>query len=61
MVSMQSSDRAPRRQGTMPLPARLAVTAAAGAGLASALYLLSERGPALLIDLSHMAAGFLCF
>jgi hypothetical protein len=43
-----------------PRPVRRLVMAALGLLLASATYLFIVRGPALLFDLAHMTAAFLC-
>lgn len=40
---------------------QILLVALIAAALASALVLTVIRGPALLIDLSQMAAGFICF
>ncbi|MBV1693055.1 MAG: hypothetical protein KGP27_01190 [Hyphomicrobiales bacterium] len=43
-----------------PRPVRRVVFAVLGLLLASAAYLFIVRGPALLFDLAHMTAAFLC-
>lgn len=43
-----------------PAVVRLAVAVLAVVGLGSAAYLWAVRGPALLLDLAHMGAKFLC-
>ena len=43
-----------------PAAVRLAIGTGALFGLGGALYLWTERGPALLLDLAHMGAKFLC-
>jgi hypothetical protein len=50
---------APR--GSMPASVRLAVLAAAGVICLGALYLISVRGEALLLDLSTLGARIFCF
>ena len=39
----------------------MGVLAALGLGIVGALYLVSVRGAALLIDISHLAGQMLCF
>jgi hypothetical protein len=48
-------------RATMPAGVRLAVLAAAGVILVGALYLISVRGEALLLDLSALGARIFCF
>ena len=52
--------RATARQG-MPGAVRWVVLAAVGIVLAGALYLVSVRGEALLLDLSALGARIFCF
>jgi hypothetical protein len=44
----------------MPLTARIAIIGTLGLLLGGAVFLLLERGPAILIDLSASAAQLLC-
>ncbi len=44
----------------MPVGYRIGLGAALGVAIAGAVYLLAVRGPALLIDISHLAGQMLC-
>lgn len=55
-----SADTAERASESMPHPLRVALVVAGLLVLGSAAVLWSERGPALLLDLAHMGAKFLC-
>jgi hypothetical protein len=55
-ISRQDASRA-----SMPAGVRLAVLAAAAAICLGALYLISVRGEALLLDLSALGARIFCF
>ncbi|MEQ1711468.1 MAG: hypothetical protein ABL908_08695 [Hyphomicrobium sp.] len=59
-VDANIAGRAERGSGNMPRPLRAALLAIASVVLGSAVYLWAERGPALLLDLAHMGAQFLC-
>lgn len=48
-------------RGSMPSGVRRLVFAAVGLTLAGAVYLISVRGEALLLDLSALSAHFICF
>lgn len=55
-----SADRSERASERMPRPMRVAFVVAGALVLGSAIFLWAERGPALLLDLAHMGAQFLC-
>jgi hypothetical protein len=54
-------DRSEPTDGSMPLAVRAVVLALVGALLAGALYLISIRGDALLLDLSSLSQRVFCF
>jgi hypothetical protein len=60
-MSMQGEIRHGASRGSMPLGVRLTVLAAAGLICLGALYLISVRGEALLLDLSALGARIFCF
>jgi hypothetical protein len=60
-MSMQGEIRHDTSRGSMPFGVRLAVLAAAGLICLGALYLISVRGEALLLDLSSLGARIFCF
>ena len=60
-MSMQGEIRQSASRGSMPVGVRLAVLAAAGLICLGALYLISVRGEALLLDLSALGARIFCF
>ena len=45
----------------MPVPVRYAVASVVGLLMAGALYLISVRGEALLVDLSALSGRIFCF
>jgi hypothetical protein len=60
-MSMQSEIKHDASRCSMPVGVRLAVLAAAAAICLGALYLISVRGEALLLDLSALGARIFCF
>jgi hypothetical protein len=60
-MSMQGEIRHDAVRGSMPVGVRLAVLAVAGLICLGALYLISVRGEALLLDLSALGARIFCF
>ena len=60
-MSMQGETRHGASRGSMPVRVRLAVLAAAALICLGALYLISVRGEALLLDLSALGARIFCF
>ncbi|HEU4381014.1 MAG TPA: hypothetical protein VFR73_20785 [Hyphomicrobiaceae bacterium] len=58
---MQGEIRHDAARGSMPVGVRLAVLAVAGLICLGALYLISVRGEALLLDLSALGARIFCF
>jgi hypothetical protein len=60
-MSMQGEIRHGASRGSMPLGVRIAVLAAAGLVCLGALYLISVRGEALLLDLSALGSRIFCF
>jgi hypothetical protein len=60
-MSIDSETRHGASRGSMPAGVRLAVLAAAGILCLGALYLISVRGEALLLDLSAVGARIFCF
>jgi hypothetical protein len=60
-MSMQGEIRHDAARASMPVAVRLAVLAVAGLICLGALYLISVRGEALLLDLSALGARIFCF
>jgi hypothetical protein len=60
-MTMQGEIRHDASRGSMPVGVRLAVLAAVGLICLGALYLISVRGEALLLDLSALGARIFCF
>jgi hypothetical protein len=60
-MSMQGEIRQNASRGSMPPGVRLAVLAAAATLCLGALYLISVRGEALLVDLTALGARIFCF
>lgn len=61
---MTTAPTSEHRQGSSvprtPAAVRTALVAVGALVLGSAVYLWAERGPALLLDLAHIGARFLC-
>jgi hypothetical protein len=60
-MNIDSDTRHGASRGSMPHGVRLAVLAVAGIICLGALYLISVRGEALLLDLSALGARIFCF
>ena len=56
-TSVEAAERTGER---MPRPVRAVLAVTGALVLGSAAYLWAVRGPALLLDLAHMGAKFLC-
>lgn len=59
-IAGSSESRMDKATGEAPRAIRLAIAASVVLALGSAMLLMAERGPALLLDLAHMGARFFC-